>query len=66
MGHDNNMRFKVRFMVIPVSGVLIDGQAIDAEAVKELEENVSNIDFKRAAEEERTRRHDVMVCFLLE
>ena len=36
------------------------GLDITAEQLDELESNIDNIDFERAAEEEKKRRHDVM------
>ena len=36
------------------------GLEITEEQLQELKENIYNIDFKRAAEEEKARRHDVM------
>ena len=36
------------------------GLEISDEQIQELEANIENIDFDRAAEEEKKRRHDVM------
>jgi len=36
------------------------GLDITDEQISEMETNLSNIDFERAAEEEKRRRHDVM------
>lgn len=36
------------------------GLVITEEQLQELKDNISNIDFKRAAAEEKARRHDVM------
>ena len=36
------------------------GLAITDEQIKEMEDNISNIDYELAAKEEKIRRHDVM------
>ena len=42
-------------------GVKVDGENdIMDDQIKDMEENINNIDYKIAAEEERRRKHDVM------
>ena len=42
-------------------GVKVDGENdIMDDQIKDMEENINNIDYKVAAEEERRRKHDVM------
>lgn len=48
-----------------MTGVLVDNAPITDEQIQEMSDNVDNIDFKLAEEEERRRKHDVMAHVML-